>query len=55
MAEYRALVRVLGHPQTNNRGEIAAVVWPLREPPRNRRVLIKMDLTYMINFLTSGY
>lgn len=52
---YRASFRPPGSPQSNNRGEIAAVVKALQMAPRNREVLIKTDSTYVLKTLDKGH
>ncbi|KAG8900580.1 RNA-DNA hybrid ribonuclease [Tulasnella sp. 408] len=52
---YRASMKVPGKPQSNNRGEIAAVVKALQMVPTNRPVLIRTDSTYVLNLLDTGH
>ena len=53
--QYCKSVRVPGIPQTNNRGEIAAVVVALESAPPNQKVVIHSDSTYVINALIDGH
>ncbi|KAG8909675.1 hypothetical protein FRC01_006803, partial [Tulasnella sp. 417] len=46
-----ASFRVAGEPQTNNRGELAAVVWALNQVPANVELSILTDSMYVVNGL----
>ncbi|KIO33484.1 hypothetical protein M407DRAFT_65524 [Tulasnella calospora MUT 4182] len=52
---YRASFRPAGSPQSNNRGEIAAVVKALQLAPQNRVVHIRTDSTYVLRVLDKGH
>ncbi|KAG9035866.1 hypothetical protein FS837_001804, partial [Tulasnella sp. UAMH 9824] len=52
---YRASFRPPGSPQSNNRGEIAAVVKALQLAPQNRVVHIRTDSTYVLKTLDKGH
>ncbi|KAG9044163.1 hypothetical protein FS837_008696, partial [Tulasnella sp. UAMH 9824] len=44
-------LKVEGEPQTNNRGELAAVMWALTYAPKEKPLIIRADSTYVINGL----
>ncbi|KAG8932392.1 hypothetical protein FRC01_014236 [Tulasnella sp. 417] len=48
-------IRVTGLPQTNNRGELTAVTWALKNAPKDRAIEIRSDSTYVVNGLANTH